>query len=102
MVWLADLSTKSDKKDESGGGADNVSEDGSKSSGTASKSRERTPELVEFSFRLHLYKAKVLLLQEQVKLSKKEIKSALEIFQRELRPASSSETSGGKQADSDD
>jgi CCR4-NOT transcription complex subunit 10 len=107
-------------------------------------------EMTEFNFRLHLYKAKVRLLQVsaaeavavvaallsmacdapleehtpavlatrapscnapplppalasqgQVKASKKEIKSALEIFQRELRP--NAEVGGGKGgADSDD
>ena len=40
---------------------------------------------IEFRYRLHLYKAKLRLLQCEVKHSKKELKSALEIFQRELR-----------------
>ena len=40
---------------------------------------------IEFRYRLHLYKAKLRLLQSDVKHSKKEVKSALEIFQRELR-----------------
>ncbi|CAM9681153.1 unnamed protein product [Chrysoparadoxa australica] len=39
----------------------------------------------EFLFRLHLYKAKVLLLLKDVKRCKKEVKGALEIFQRQLR-----------------
>ncbi|CAM9384809.1 unnamed protein product, partial [Phaeothamnion confervicola] len=37
----------------------------------------------EFQFRLRLYKSKVLLLQLQPKTAKKEIKAALEIFQRQ-------------------
>ncbi len=47
----------------------------------AARDREQT----EFIFRLHLYKAKVLLLQHESKQCKKEVKGALEIFQRELR-----------------
>ncbi len=47
----------------------------------ATRDREQT----EFFFRLHLYKAKVLLLQRETKQCKKEVKGALEIFQRELR-----------------
>lgn len=46
----------------------------------------RTPDMIEFRFRLHLYKAKLLLLQSAVKGAKKEVKGALEIFQREMRP----------------
>ncbi len=45
----------------------------------------RDREQTEFIFRLHLYKAKVLLLQHESKQCKKEVKGALEIFQRELR-----------------
>ncbi|CAN0081122.1 unnamed protein product, partial [Hapterophycus canaliculatus] len=71
----------------SGGGGDSgrQQQDDTGSGGSA--------EQTEFAFRLHLYKAKVLLLQEQTKTSKKEIKSALEIFQRELR--GSGDGSGG-------
>ena len=46
---------------------------------------------------MHLYKAKVRLLQGQVKTSKKEIKNALEIFQRELRPTPADAGASGKQ-----
>jgi CCR4-NOT transcription complex subunit 10 len=49
----------------------------------------------EFLFRLHLYKAKVLLLQQEGKLCKKEVKGALEIFQRELREGSQGDGDGG-------
>ncbi len=48
-------------------------------------SATRDREQIEFIFRLHLYKAKVLLLQHESKRCKKEVKGALEIFQRELR-----------------
>ena len=60
--------------------------------------------MTEFTFRLHLYKAKVRLLQGEVKSSKKELKSALEIFQRELRPTPDigASSSGAAGADSDD
>ena len=54
--------------------------------------------MTEFTFRLHLYKAKVRLLQGEVKSSKKEI------FQRELRPTPDigASSSGAAGADSDD
>ncbi|EQC36927.1 hypothetical protein SDRG_05754 [Saprolegnia diclina VS20] len=42
--------------------------------------------LVEFKFRFHLYKAKVALLHENAKVAKKEVKSAMEIFQKEIKP----------------
>ncbi len=48
-------------------------------------SAARDRDQAEFIFRLHLYKAKVLLLQHESKQCKKEVKGALEIFQRELR-----------------
>ncbi|CAN0168284.1 unnamed protein product, partial [Discosporangium mesarthrocarpum] len=72
------------------GGGESKQDDGALSS---SGSAEQT----EFSFRLHLYKAKLLLLQLQVEQSsKKEIKSALEIFQRKLRePNEAGSGSGG-------
>ncbi|OQR88054.1 CCR4-NOT transcription complex subunit [Achlya hypogyna] len=40
----------------------------------------------EFKFRLHLYKAKVALLQENAKVAKKEVKTAMEVFQKEIKP----------------
>lgn len=39
----------------------------------------------EFRFRLHLFKAKLQLLHRNIKTSKKELKSALEIYQRAFR-----------------
>ncbi|KDO32983.1 hypothetical protein SPRG_02674 [Saprolegnia parasitica CBS 223.65] len=42
--------------------------------------------LVEFKFRFHLYKAKVALLHENAKVAKKEVKSAMEVFQKEIKP----------------
>jgi CCR4-NOT transcription complex subunit 10 len=70
----------------------------SKSNGTAAATAsddsstvaERSLDQTEFQFRLHLYKAKVLLLLQDHKPCKKEVKSALEIFQRELKDLASS------------
>lgn len=53
-------------------------------------------ETAEFTFRMHLYKAKVRLLLRDIKSSKKELKSALEIFQRELRPNPADPSASGK------
>eukprot|EP00903_Cladosiphon_okamuranus_P018118 g16673.t1 len=75
---------------DSGAGGDSGRQQAQDDSGSGD-SAEQT----EFAFRLHLYKAKVLLLQEQTKTSKKEIKSALEIFQRELRGTGSDSTASG-------
>lgn len=62
---------------------------GGQGSGTTNEGKnekkDATPEQVEYEFRLRLYRAKVSLLQHQLKLSKKEIKSALEVYQRDLR-----------------
>jgi CCR4-NOT transcription complex subunit 10 len=66
---------------------DSTSSSTSSSGGAGgSSSSGRSLEMAEFTFRLHLYKARVRLLLGEVKSSKKELKSALEIFQRELRP----------------
>jgi len=75
--------------------------------GSASSSSGRSLEMAEFNFRLHLYKAKVRLSLGEIKSSKKELKGALEIFQRELRPdaLAASRTKGGSSSgggDSDD
>lgn len=43
-------------------------------------------DVTEFRFRLHLYRAKFMLLQCKLKTAKKEVKSALEIFQKEIKP----------------
>lgn len=48
-------------------------------------------------FRLHLYKCRVLTLLGQSKSAKKEIRSALEIFQRELRPIADEIANGSAQ-----
>jgi CCR4-NOT transcription complex subunit 10 len=56
----------------------------------ASTVAERSLDQTEFQFRLHLYKAKVLLLLQDHKPCKKEVKSALEIFQRELKDLANS------------
>ncbi|ETO78822.1 hypothetical protein, variant 1 [Phytophthora nicotianae P1976] len=42
-------------------------------------------DVTEFRFRLHLYRAKFMLLQSNLKTAKKEVKSALEIFQKEIK-----------------
>ncbi|RMX64948.1 hypothetical protein KXD40_001181 [Peronospora effusa] len=42
-------------------------------------------DVTEFRFRLHLYRAKFMLLQCNLKTAKKEVKSALEIFQKEIK-----------------
>ncbi|KAH9155746.1 hypothetical protein AeRB84_002312 [Aphanomyces euteiches] len=41
--------------------------------------------VVEFKFRLHLYKAKLALLHDNLKNAKKEVKTAMEIFQKEIK-----------------
>ncbi|KAF0687358.1 Aste57867_20881 [Aphanomyces stellatus] len=41
--------------------------------------------VVEFKFRLHLYKAKLALMHENLKTAKKEVKAAMEIFQKEIK-----------------
>ncbi|KAG5179859.1 hypothetical protein JKP88DRAFT_346820 [Tribonema minus] len=89
----------SNSKAGSGGGG-GAGEDGAAAASLA-------PDQTEFQFRLHLYKAKVLLLLQDHKPCKKEVKSALEIFQRELRkdgaaaaapPATSHSPSSGGEA----
>lgn len=77
--------------------------------GSASSSSGRSLEMAEFTFRLHLYKAKVRLSLGEIKSSKKELKGALEIFQRELRPDASAalrskggSSSGGGDSDDDE
>lgn len=47
--------------------------------------RKDSIDTIEFRFRLHLYKAKLNLLQVNLKTAKKEVKSALEIFQKEIK-----------------
>uniref|UniRef100_A0AAV1T8P8 CCR4-NOT transcription complex subunit n=1 Tax=Peronospora matthiolae TaxID=2874970 RepID=A0AAV1T8P8_9STRA len=42
-------------------------------------------DVTEFRFRLHLYRAKSMLLQSNLKTAKKEVKSALEILQKEIK-----------------
>ncbi|TDH65719.1 hypothetical protein CCR75_006756 [Bremia lactucae] len=42
-------------------------------------------DVTEFRFRMHLYRAKFMLLQSNLKTAKKEVKSALEIFQKEIK-----------------
>lgn len=51
----------------------------------SSDKKAQNASVVEFRFRLHLAKAKLQLLKENVKQAKKEIKSALEIFQQEIK-----------------
>lgn len=50
-------------------------------------------DVTEFRFRLHLYKAKLVLLEGNLKTAKKEVKSALEIFQKEIKARSSDDAS---------
>ncbi|KAL4109324.1 hypothetical protein PRIC1_001025 [Phytophthora ramorum] len=47
--------------------------------------RKNRWDVTEFRFRLHLYRAKFMLLQSNTKTAKKEVKSALEIFQKEIK-----------------
>lgn len=47
--------------------------------------RKNRLDVTEFRFRLHLYKAKFVLLEGNLKTGKKEVKSALEIFQKEIK-----------------
>ncbi|RHY98125.1 hypothetical protein DYB35_002726 [Aphanomyces astaci] len=42
--------------------------------------------VVEFKFRLHLYKSKLALLHDNLKGAKKDVKTAMEIFQRDIKP----------------
>eukprot|EP00613_Pedinella_sp_CCMP2098_P049351 CAMPEP_0171827598 /NCGR_PEP_ID=MMETSP0992-20121227/6719_1 /TAXON_ID=483369 /ORGANISM="non described non described, Strain CCMP2098" /LENGTH=490 /DNA_ID=CAMNT_0012442733 /DNA_START=59 /DNA_END=1527 /DNA_ORIENTATION=+ len=49
----------------------------------------------EFDFRLHLYRAKALLMQHHLKASKKEIKSALEILHKSKFHDDDKKSSGG-------
>ena len=48
-------------------------------------SKDVSRQVAEFRFRLHMYKAKLRVLESNVKGSRKEVKSALEVFQRELK-----------------
>mmetsp|Transcript_37089 Transcript_37089/g.85688 ORF Transcript_37089/g.85688 Transcript_37089/m.85688 type:complete len:795 (-) Transcript_37089:454-2838(-) len=89
-VQIIGASSSTDNSDDansggSGGGAA-AAGNGEKDEKVLGGRKGDNPEQVEFEFRLHLYRAKLLLLQQQLKLSKKEIKSALEIYQRDLRP----------------
>ncbi|TMW63246.1 hypothetical protein Poli38472_002187 [Pythium oligandrum] len=52
---------------------------------TKQQAKKDNVDVVEFRFRLHLYKAKIMLLQSNLKVAKKEVKSALEIFQKEIK-----------------
>lgn len=47
--------------------------------------RKSRLDVTEFRFRLHLYRAKFMLLQSNLKAAKKEMKSALETFQKEIK-----------------
>lgn len=47
--------------------------------------RKSRLDVTEFRFRLHLYRAKFMILQCNLKTAKKEMKSALEIFQKEIK-----------------
>lgn len=49
------------------------------------QSKDTSRQVSEFRFRLHMYKAKLRVLESNVKGSRKEVKSALEVFQRELK-----------------
>ncbi|ETW09271.1 hypothetical protein H310_01670 [Aphanomyces invadans] len=42
--------------------------------------------VVEFKFRLHLYKSKLALLHDNLKGAKKDVKTAMEIYQRDIKP----------------
>jgi len=73
--------------DEGGGGSGNAN--GNASPGTSpdpDESASRSAGVqAEIAFRMHLYKAKCALLQQNHRTSRKELKSALELYQRELR-----------------
>jgi CCR4-NOT transcription complex subunit 10 len=50
------------------------------------QAKKESLDVVEFRFRLHLYKSKLMLLLGNLKTAKKEVKSALEILQKEIKP----------------
>lgn len=65
-----------------------ASSDASSTSSSAvetEQQRKNRLDVTEFRFRLHLYKAKFVLLEGNLKTGKKEVKSALEIFQKEIK-----------------
>lgn len=78
-VHMTSNSNVDGSNDEANGGQGGMSNE------DKNEKTDATPEQVEYEFRLRLYRAKVSLLQHQLKLSKKEIKSALEVYQRDLR-----------------
>ncbi|KAF1330221.1 Ccr4-not transcription complex subunit, partial [Globisporangium splendens] len=70
---------------------------GSSSSSSAVESEQQRKnrwDVTEFRFRLHLYKAKFVLLAGNLKTAKKEVKSALEIFQKEIKSRERTDESG--------
>jgi CCR4-NOT transcription complex subunit 10 len=78
----------------------------SSSSSSSSASPPFSPEqAADLEFRVHLYRAKALLMQQHLKASKKEIKTALEILQKSKfnlsattpSSSSSSSSSGGSE-----
>jgi CCR4-NOT transcription complex subunit 10 len=74
-------------------GADAAS---SQASGASPGAVPFTPEQVaDLEFRVHLYRAKVLLMQAQLKAAKKEIKSALEILQKSKFDLPAAKTGSG-------
>ena len=84
-----DDSAKASVKGSENGGAAGVGGDGS-------EERMLTPaQAADLDFRLHLYRAKVLLMQHHLKASKKEIKSALEFLPKSRELSDSPNTGKG-------
>ncbi|GLD92980.1 hypothetical protein PINS_up001572 [Pythium insidiosum] len=78
-------STQASGDDPSGASSNNAAPSSSSAADATSEPKKDDADVVEFRFRLHLYKAKMMLLQSNLKIAKKEVKSALEIFQKEIR-----------------
>ncbi|KAJ0409333.1 hypothetical protein ATCC90586_000570 [Pythium insidiosum] len=75
------VSTQASGDDPSG----NSSSASAPAADATTETKKDDADVVEFRFRLHLYKAKMMLLQSNLKVAKKEVKSALEIFQKEIK-----------------
>jgi CCR4-NOT transcription complex subunit 10 len=74
--------TTTNDSNESGSSPDGTNGSGINTSNTTNM------DIIEFRFRMHLYKSKLFLLESNLKTAKKEVKSALEIFQKEIKSRS--------------
>jgi CCR4-NOT transcription complex subunit 10 len=84
------------------------SQDDAKHHDSSSSSNHHTPvtpkiPAVELKFLVHLYRTRVLLLANNVKMAKKEIKAAMQVYQREMKEAQArQQRSNGKKKKSSD